>query len=92
MQELKPLDHLKRRDFGEWAFKSKIFFIVEAHFWLNVYINNQKLQIFSEKILQEIFYVLPYSFKLSFCCAIWADGVIGPYFLKAIPARMHRYL
>lgn len=70
VQELKPLDHLKRRDFGEWAFKSKILFIVEAHFWLSGYNNNQKLQTLSEEILQEIFGVLPYAFKLSFCCAI----------------------
>lgn len=70
MQELKPLDHLKRRGFGEWAFKSKILFIVEAHFWLSGYINNHKLQILSEEILQEIFGVLLYAFKLSICCAI----------------------
>lgn len=70
VQELKPLDHLKRRDLGEWAFKSNILFIFEAHFWLNVYINNQKLQILSAEILQEIFGVLLYAFKLPICCAI----------------------
>lgn len=46
MQELKPLDHRKRPDFGEWAekkisldpvFKIEILFSDDAHFCVSVY-------------------------------------------------------
>ena len=52
-QELKPLDHLKRRNFSNWAlaklqeneeFHRKIIFINEAHFWLNGIVNKQNLR------------------------------------------------
>lgn len=51
MQELKPLDHRKRRDFGGWAenkialdpaLKTTILFSDEAHFWLSGYGNMLK--------------------------------------------------
>ena len=47
-QELKLLDHLKRRNFSNWAlakleeneqFHRKIIFSDEAHFWLNSFVN-----------------------------------------------------
>jgi len=46
-QELKPLDHLKRRNFCDWAlqkfednqFHRKIIFSDEAPFWLNGFLN-----------------------------------------------------
>lgn len=52
-QELKPLDHLKRRNFSDWAllkseensdFHRKIIFSDEAHFWLNGFVNKQNMR------------------------------------------------
>ena len=49
-QELKPFDHLKRRNFSNGAlekleeneeFHRKIIFSDEAHFWLNDFVNKQ---------------------------------------------------
>ena len=57
-QELKLLDHLKRRNFSNWAlteleeneeFHRKIIFSDEAHFWLNGFINNQNMRYWSAK-------------------------------------------
>ena len=51
-QEVKPLDHWKRRNFSNWAlakleeneeFHRKIIFSDEAHFWLNGFINKQNM-------------------------------------------------
>ena len=51
-QELKPLDHLKRRNFSNWAlakleeneeFHQKIIFSDKAHFWLNGFVNKQNM-------------------------------------------------
>ena len=51
-QELKPLDHLKRRNFSNWAltkleeteeFHRKIILSDEAHFWLNGFVNKQNI-------------------------------------------------
>ena len=53
-QELKPLDHLKRRNFCDWAlqkfeednqFHRKIIFSDEAHFWLNGFVNKQNMRL-----------------------------------------------
>ena len=47
-QELKPLDHLKRRNFSNWVlakleeneeFHRKTILSDEAHFWLNGFVN-----------------------------------------------------
>ena len=52
-QELKPLDHLKRQNFSNWAlakleeneeFHRKIIFSDEAHFWLNGFVNKQNMR------------------------------------------------
>ncbi|XP_050530953.1 uncharacterized protein LOC126899769 [Daktulosphaira vitifoliae] len=55
-QELKPLDHQKRRMFVNWAeqqlendpdFHRKIIFSDEAHFWLNGFVNKQNMRYWS---------------------------------------------
>ncbi|KZC13929.1 Histone-lysine N-methyltransferase SETMAR [Dufourea novaeangliae] len=52
-QELKPLDHLKRRNFSDFVlqkfeenpeFHQKIIFSDEAHFWLNGFVNKQNMR------------------------------------------------
>ena len=55
-QELKPLDHLKRRNFYNWSleklkeneeFYRKIIFSDEAHFWLNGFVNKKNMRYWS---------------------------------------------
>ena len=52
-QELKPLDHMKRQNFPNWAlakleeneeFHRKIIFSDEAHLWLNCFVNKQNMR------------------------------------------------
>ncbi|GFU00209.1 DUF4817 domain-containing protein [Trichonephila clavipes] len=54
----------------------------EAHFWLNGYVNKQNCRIWSEANPQV--YVEPplHPEKLTVWCALWAGGIIGPYFFK----------
>jgi len=92
VQELKPHDHRERRTFGEWArneiavdsdFHKKILFSDEAHFWLNGYVNKQNCRIWSEDNPQAIVETPLHPEKLlTVWCALWADGIIGPYFFK----------
>ncbi|GFV97005.1 hypothetical protein TNCV_4352171 [Trichonephila clavipes] len=72
-----PHDQARRR-FVEWAqneiavvpdFHKRILFSDEAHFWLNGYVNKQNCRIWSEANPQVY-------------CALWAGGIIGPYFFK----------
>ena len=55
-QELKSLDHLKRRNFSNWAlakleeneeFYRKIISSDQAHFWLNGFVNKQNMRYWS---------------------------------------------
>ncbi|GFW54691.1 uncharacterized protein K02A2.6-like [Trichonephila clavipes] len=79
-----------RRRFVEWAqneiavlnFHKRILFSDEAHFWFNGYVNKQNCRIWSEANPQV--YVEPplHPEKLTVWCALWAGGIIGPYFFK----------
>jgi hypothetical protein len=56
--------------------------LIEAHFWLNGYVNKQNCRFWSEyqpEALQE----LPmHPEKVTVWCGLWAGGIIGPYFFK----------
>ncbi|GFW30524.1 uncharacterized protein TNCV_454621 [Trichonephila clavipes] len=84
-------DHQARRRFVEWAqneiavvpdFHKRILFSDEAHFWLNGYVNKQNCRIWSEANLQVYVETPLHPEKLTVWCALWAGGIIGPYFFK----------
>ncbi|GFW78159.1 transposable element Tc3 transposase [Trichonephila clavipes] len=84
-------DHQARRRFIEWAqneiaivldFHKRILFSDEAHFWLNGYVNKQNCRISSEANPQVYVETPLHPEKLTVWCALWAGGIIGPYFFK----------
>ncbi|GFV35974.1 putative DD41D transposase [Trichonephila clavipes] len=84
-------DHQARHRFVEWAqneiavvpdFHKRILFSDEAHFWLNGYVNKQNCRIWSEANPQVYVETPLHPEKLTVWCALWAGGIIGPYFFK----------
>ncbi|GFT30427.1 hypothetical protein TNCV_2377181 [Trichonephila clavipes] len=84
-------DHQARRRFVEWAqnemavipdFHKRILFSDAAHFWLNGYVNKQNCRIWSEANPQVYVETPLHPEKLTVWCALWAGGIIGPYFFK----------
>ncbi|GFX60088.1 transposable element Tc3 transposase [Trichonephila clavipes] len=84
-------DHQARRRFVEWAqneiavvsdFHKRILFSDEAHFWLNGYVNKQNCRIWSQANPQVNVETPLHPEKLTVWCALWAGGIIGPYFFK----------
>ncbi|GFT96332.1 uncharacterized protein TNCV_2081871 [Trichonephila clavipes] len=84
-------DHQARLRFVEWAqneiavapdFHKRIFFSDEAHFWLNGYVNKQTCRIWSEANPQVYVETPLHPEKLTVWSALWAGGIIGPYFFK----------
>ncbi|GFX20493.1 uncharacterized protein TNCV_3488501 [Trichonephila clavipes] len=84
-------DQQARRRFVEWAqneiavvpdFHKRILFSDEAHFWLNGYVNKQNCGIWSEANPQVYVETPLHKEKLTVWCALWAGGIIGPYFFK----------
>ncbi|GFU48642.1 uncharacterized protein TNCV_1440101 [Trichonephila clavipes] len=84
-------DHQARRRFVEWAqneivvvpdFHKQILFSDEAHFWLNGYIKKQNCRIWSEANSQVYVETPLHPEKLTVWCALWAGGIIDPYFFK----------
>ncbi|GFS96298.1 putative DD41D transposase [Trichonephila clavipes] len=84
-------DHQARRRFVSWAqneiavvpdFHKRILFNDEAHFWLNGYVNKQNCRIWSEANPQVSVETPLHPEKLTVWCALWAGGIIGPYFFK----------
>ncbi|GFX45796.1 DUF4817 domain-containing protein [Trichonephila clavipes] len=84
-------DHQARRKFVEWAqneiavvpdFHKRILFSDEAHFWLNGYVNKQNCRIWSEANPQVYVKTPLHPKKLTVWCALWAGGIINPYFFK----------
>ncbi|GFX30729.1 DUF4817 domain-containing protein [Trichonephila clavipes] len=86
-----PNDHQARRRFVEWAqneiavvpdFHKRILFSDEAHFWFNGNVNKQNCRIWSE-VNSQVYVETPlHPEKLTVWCALWAGGILGPYFLK----------
>ncbi|GFX08531.1 putative DD41D transposase [Trichonephila clavipes] len=79
------------RQFVEWAqneiavvpdFHKRILFSDEPHFWLNGYVNKQNCRIWSEANPQVYVETSLHPETLSVWCALWAGGIIGPYFFK----------
>ncbi|GFV63037.1 uncharacterized protein TNCV_3210491 [Trichonephila clavipes] len=79
------------RKFVEWAqneiavvpdFHKRILFSDEAHFRLNGYVNKQNCRIWSEANPQVYVETPLHPEKLTVWCALWAGGIIGPYFFK----------
>ncbi|GFV07873.1 uncharacterized protein TNCV_306211 [Trichonephila clavipes] len=54
----------------------------EAHFWLNGYVNKQNCRIWSEANPQVYVETPLHPEKLTVWCALWAGGIICPYFFK----------
>ncbi|GFV62981.1 DDE_3 domain-containing protein [Trichonephila clavipes] len=54
----------------------------EAHFWLNGYVNKKNCRIWSEANPQVYVETPLHPEKLTVWCALWAGGIIGPYFFK----------
>ncbi|GFV40259.1 uncharacterized protein TNCV_1444121 [Trichonephila clavipes] len=84
-------DHQARRRFVEWTqneiavapdFHKRILFSDKAHFWLNGYVNKQNCRIWSEANPQVCVETPLHPEKLTVWCALWAGGIIGPYFFK----------
>ncbi|GFT98795.1 putative transposase [Trichonephila clavipes] len=84
-------DHQARRRFVEWTqneiavvpdFHKRILFSDEAHFWLNGYVNKQNCRIWSEANPRVYVETSLHPEKLTVWCALWAGGIIGPYFFK----------
>ncbi|GFW72216.1 putative DD41D transposase [Trichonephila clavipes] len=63
-------------------FHKRILFSDEAHFWLNSYVNKQNCRIWSEANPQVYVETPLHPEKLTVWCALWAGGIIGPYFFK----------
>ncbi|GFS92033.1 DUF4817 domain-containing protein [Trichonephila clavipes] len=61
-----------------------LFFLIndEAHFWLNGCVNKQNCRIWSEANPQVYVETPLHPEKLTVLCALWAGGIIGPYFFK----------
>ncbi|GFW02303.1 transposable element Tc3 transposase, partial [Trichonephila clavipes] len=54
----------------------------EAHFWLNGYSSKQNCRIWSEANPQVYVETPLHPETLTVWCALWAGGIIGPYFFK----------
>ncbi|GFX33702.1 putative transposable element [Trichonephila clavipes] len=71
-----------KRDCRCSDFHKRILFSDEAHFWLNGYVDKQNCRIWSEANPQVYVETPLHPEKLTVWCALWAGGIIGPYFFK----------
>ncbi|XP_073847016.1 uncharacterized protein [Musca autumnalis] len=73
-----------RKDLGLRPYKIQLVQELndEAHFWLNGYVNKQNCRILSEENPYKTLETPLHPQKLTVWCALWAGGVIGPYFFR----------
>ncbi|GFT91003.1 retrovirus-related Pol polyprotein from transposon RE1 [Trichonephila clavipes] len=73
-----------RMQFGNLIYSRGLAFAEcdEAHFWLNGYVNKQNCRIWSEANPHVYVETPLHPEKLTVWCALWAGGIIGPYFFK----------
>lgn len=90
-QEISETDHLQRRRFVKWAleheasnadFQSNIFFSDEANFYLDGFVNKQNCRIWGSEKPRPNEEQPTSMAKITVWCAIWAKGIIGPYFFE----------
>ena len=90
-QELKPTDHVKRRQWCEWwhemstvnaHFSKKIIFSDEAHFHLGGFVNKQNCRIWANQNPRVIVEKPMHPQRVTVWCGLWAGGVLGPYFFE----------
>lgn len=90
-QEISETDHLQRRRFVKWGleqetsnpdFQSKIFFSDEANFYLDGFVNKQNCRIWGSEKPRPNEEQPTSTAKVTVWCAIWAKGIIGPYFFE----------
>lgn len=90
-QEISETDHLQRRRFVKWAleqeasdsdFQSKIFFSDEANFYLDGFVNKQNCRIWGSERPRPNEEQPTSRARVTVWCAIWAKGIIGPYFFE----------
>lgn len=106
VQELKEIDHPSRREFvkimleakvrdPDFFFK-KIVFSDEAHFHLGGFVNRHNSRIWGSENPRVINERAQYPKKTTVWCALWSQGVIGPFFFEndnefAVTVNGHRY-
>lgn len=90
-QALQPADHERRRNYSNWMleaiendpeFWKKIIMSDEAHFHLGGFVNNQNSRIWGSENPREVHEKPLHPRRVTVWCAMWAGGVIGPYFFE----------
>lgn len=91
VQQLKPADHQKRRQFCEWIeerlavdenFAKNIIFSDEAHFHLSGFVNKQNCRIWGNENPRVTHEHQMHPERTTVWCGFWAGGVIGPFFFE----------
>ena len=91
IQQLKPADHLQHCRYLEWVLEQQwvrwtaIFrtkFSSAINFTLDGYVNKQNCRIWGSENPQVIEERPLHLKKVTVWCALWSEGVIGPYFLE----------
>lgn len=91
VQELKPNDHLMRRQFCERIlekineddeFVNNLWMSDEAHFHLNGFVNKQNFRYWAEGNPTQLHQRPLHSKKVTVWCAMSSYGLIGPYFFE----------
>ncbi|GFT48262.1 putative transposable element [Trichonephila clavipes] len=77
-----PLQTTTPRQRKGFESRQRILFSDEVHFWLNGYVNKQNCRIWSKANPQVNVETPLHPEKLTVWCALWAGGIIGPYFFK----------